>query len=279
MSCLLKIREMHNSLTEKEKIVADYVVIHKREVISDSVHTLAKKTETSTAAVVRFSQKLGYAGFTELKLDLVGDVKKEPKKLDTLLDINDDIPTLLEKVEQSNLQTIMATYALLDPQEIEKTLAKLISCKTLYLLGLGSSGIICQEFQHKLLRIGKHTEFLEDTLLQLAVIPHISDDDMVIIISSSGKPKKLKKVAKWLKQRNITTTAITSAKYSDLGKLCTHVLTIPLEEEEIRIGAMSSQLSCLLVIDILYYGLARNDVMDINRQLIETRKMIDEMEM
>ncbi|MFV0393647.1 MAG: MurR/RpiR family transcriptional regulator [Coprobacillaceae bacterium] len=279
MSCLLKIQGMRNSLTETEKILADYVEKNKHNVITYSVHKLAEETKTSTAAVVRFSQKLGYVGFTELKLDLVVDLKKEPKKLDTLLDINDDIPTLLEKVKQSNLQTIMSTYTLLDAKEIEAVLTKLESCKTLYLLGLGGSGIICQEFQHKLLRIGKHTEFLEDTLLQLAVIPNITKDDLVIIISSSGKPNKLKKMAKWLQQKEIETAVITSSKYNDLAKLCTHVLTIPLEEEEVRIGAMSSQLSCLLVVDVLYYGLVRNNKEDISDKLLETRRMIDEIEM
>lgn len=279
MSCLLKIAEMRSILTDTEKILADYVEKYNQKVINYSVHTLAEETKTSTAAVVRFSQKLGYVGFRELKLDLVGDLKKKPKKLNTLLDINDDIPTLVEKVRQSNLQTINSTYTLLDRQEVERVLDKLLQCKTLYLLGLGSSGIICEEFQHKLLRIGKHTEFIEDELLQLAVFPNISNEDLVIIISSSGKPNKLKKMAKWFQQKDITTAVITSAKNSDLAKLCTHVLTIPLEEEEMRIGAMSSQLSCLLVIDVLYYGLVRHDIEGVSHKLIETRQMIDEMEM
>jgi DNA-binding MurR/RpiR family transcriptional regulator len=90
----------------------------------------------------------------------------------------------------------MATYALLDSKEVESILNKLITCKILYLIGLGSFGIICQEFQHKLLCVRKHTEFLEDTLLQVAVIPNITKDDLVIIISSSGNPKKIKEVAK-----------------------------------------------------------------------------------
>ena len=71
MSCIYKIKEATSSFTSTEKRIAEYILEHRTETIEASVQQLAEVTDTSAAAWIRFSQKLGYKGLTALKVDLV----------------------------------------------------------------------------------------------------------------------------------------------------------------------------------------------------------------
>ena len=65
MSCIYKIKICDN-LTKNEKKLSTYILENVNEVIYDSIQSIASKTNTSPAAIIRFSKKLGYNGFSEL---------------------------------------------------------------------------------------------------------------------------------------------------------------------------------------------------------------------
>ncbi len=278
MSCILRINENRNALTNTEVLLADYIIANKDKIVEYSSQKLASLTKTSPASVVRFAKKIGYEGFTELKLDLVLDIKSDVRQYNNILDVNDDIKTLISKTKQSDMRTIDATYDLLDDHLIAAVIDEIVKARKVYLFGIGGSGLVCQDFQYKLLRIGKDVYYYLDTHLQLTAVPNIQSDDLAFFVSYSGSTKELLIGAKWLNEQGVKVVSITNSKYNELAKLSDYVITIPSEEQALRIGAMSSRLSSLIVIDILYYGLAKNDIENTNNKIIATRKIIDEIE-
>ena len=77
---------------------------------------------------------------------------------------------------------------------------------------------------------------------------------------------------------NIPSVAITQSAYNKLGKLVDYVLTIPSQEQPLRIGAISSRYSSLIVVDLLYYGLVKPNKEEYAQKIINTRRIIQEME-
>lgn len=61
-------------LTSSEKDIGDYIIAHKYELRDLSTRNIAKETFTSSATIVRFSKKLGYQGFNELKEDYIKEL-------------------------------------------------------------------------------------------------------------------------------------------------------------------------------------------------------------
>ena len=263
MSCIIRINEARPILTDTEIEIADFILENKSDVINDSTQTLAQKTMTSPAAIIRFSKKIGFSGFSQLKIELAKDLSNDSMEFDNLLDPNESMDSLLKKAYQSNIQTIEKTYGLIDSRVIERVVQEIISCRNIYLFGIGGSGTVCEDFQHKLLRIGKTSIYYADTHLQLTVVPNMQKDDLAFFISYSGKTKEIVTAAKWA---------------NDLGKLADMVITIPIEEKELRIGATSSRLSSLIVIDLLYYAIARHDKEETHKRIVDTRKIIDEIQ-
>ena len=70
MDCTLLIKESLDSLTPTEGRLAGYLLDHSREVIHMSAKELSEQCGSSPAAAVRLAQKLGFKGFTALKLEL-----------------------------------------------------------------------------------------------------------------------------------------------------------------------------------------------------------------
>ena len=61
-------------------------------------------------------------------------------------------------------------------------------------------------------------------------------------------------------------------------RLVDYVLTIPSQEQPLRIGAISSRYSSLIVVDLLYYGLVKRNKEEYAQKIINTRRIIQEIE-
>lgn len=278
MSCVIRIKESLPILTETDMMIGNYILEHQSEVLSASTQTLATLTKTSPSAIIRFSKKIGFTGFPQLKIELAKDVSNELSEFDDILDPNEDMESLIKKTYHSNICTIEKTYGLIDAQVIENAVQLLLQSHNIYLFGIGGSGTVCEDFQHKLLRIGKTAIYYPDSHSQLTAVPNMQKDDIAVFVSYSGKTKEMITAAKWVKKEEISSIAITQSQYNELGKLVDLAIMIPSEEKELRIGATSSRLSSLIIVDLLYYGIARCDKENTHKRIIRTREIIDEIQ-
>ena len=67
---LLKAQLLYEAMGKSEKRVADWLLSHPGEVLPYSITELATLSESSEATIVRFSKRLGFSGYQELKLSL-----------------------------------------------------------------------------------------------------------------------------------------------------------------------------------------------------------------
>lgn len=69
MEFLERLQQHSSQLTNKEQKIADYIVNHHIETLRANLNELAELCGSSRSAVLRFTQKLGYSGFTEFRYD------------------------------------------------------------------------------------------------------------------------------------------------------------------------------------------------------------------
>ena len=99
MSGLLKKLNDKSQFSDTEKVIADYILENFRELVNLSTRQLAQKTFTSSAAIVRFSQKLGFEGYTDFKTKFLAEMMQhisEPKE--KFISDKDTINSIVEKV-------------------------------------------------------------------------------------------------------------------------------------------------------------------------------------
>ena len=101
--------------------------------------------------------------------------------------------------------------------------------------------------------------------------------DIAIAISYSGETKEVLKCVENAKKDGIPVIAITKSSINNtLADMSDIVLRVPFVEKSLREGAMSSRISQLAVIDMLFLGMARTNLKVIEEKLRITRKAVEE---
>lgn len=274
MSCIFKIKEGFNSFTNTEKKLAEYILKNKDEVIGLSAQDLSDKADISPAAVVRFSKTLGYKGFTALKVDLAKD--RDEKENDTSVIINEDdtIKDIIRKVKVSNISSIEETMGLMNIDTIKNAIEAMVKAKRIYLFGIGASGLVAMDLQQKLLRINKSTLYQMDPHTQISSAVHIEKGDIAIGISYSGETKEVNLPLRLAKENGAETIAITRYNKNSLSKIADYTIYLPNYEKELRVGAITSRIDALTIIDILYLGVAKNDFGKTKEYIKTTRDIV-----
>lgn len=80
------------------------------------------------------------------------------------------------------------------------------------------------------------------------------------------------------KKNNVKIISVTKASVDNrLSNISDITLRIPYIEKSLREGAMGSRISQLTLIDILFIGIAKNNLNDIEDKLITTRNIIKKL--
>ncbi|NLW15145.1 MAG: MurR/RpiR family transcriptional regulator [Erysipelothrix sp.] len=278
MSSILKIKERMPSYTEGERRIAKYIIDHKEDVIGESSQVVAEKTKTSASSVVRFSKRLGYVGFTDLNLAIAADKElPEIDLLETIIVSNDDVHTMVQKAKHANQNTLSKTYKLLDERKLESSIEALTQADNIFIVGLGGSSIVAQDLYHKLTRINKKCTYTQDFHMLLTSLTFISKEDVSIAFSYSGETYEANLAQKQAKSKGATTVSITSNPRSSITKYSDYVLVIPQEEKELRLGSIASRFALLAISDLLYFGLAKNNLDKILDNLESSRELLKKL--
>ena len=272
MGCTLLIKECLNSLTETEQRLGCYLLDHTSEVIHMNAKEYASACASSPAAVVRFSKRLGFKGFTALKLDLAresgqGDVDD----FQAVIRDNDDMETIVRKAERIHLQNTSLTYQMLNVSILSQAVEEICAGRRIHLFGVGASGLLAMDFLYKSSRIGIPATYHADAHTNLATASLLGPEDIVIAISYSGETRATVLAAK---ERGAKVIAITQANRNTLSRMADYPLFVPGEEKELRVGAMTSRTSGLLILDLLYLGIAKHDPQRTEENLRQTRDLI-----
>lgn len=275
MSCLYIIKQNLNNFTDGERKIADYILENKDDVINFSAQELADRVDGSAAGVVRFSKKLGFKGFTNLKVELAKDNEEFNNDFNEIIREDDDIKVMVKKAITANITTLEKTSSLINFDSLSEAIEILKNSKKKYIYGIGASGLVALDFQYKLLRIKKEAIYNLDSHIQLATASIIDKEDVAIGISYSGETREVTLAIDEAKRIGAKTIAITKlGRNNKLSKSADISLYIPNEEKEMRLGAISSRISALTLIDLLYLGIVKSDISSTREHLKETRILI-----
>lgn len=278
MSCIYKIREAENSLTNTEKLIAEYILDHRQEVIDKSAQQLGELTSTSSAAWIRFAKKLGYKGLPALKVDLAKSIEEEDDLVSVIIEEKDSLDVLVKKVQAMSYQNIEGTYKLLNLNLLRQAIEWINEARRIYLVGVGGSGIACTDFMHKMTRLDKEVIYHEDEHILAARVAHIQPEDVLIAISYSGKTPSVNTIVKYAKEMKAKVIAITQYNItSPLSTLADIALYVPLVEKKLRLGSIASRNAELILTDMLFYGFTKYHFDETKENLIKTRQLIQEI--
>ena len=242
------------SLAPAEQRVGKLVLQDPRAFANLPVTQLADRAHVSKPTVVRFCRSVGYDGLSDFKLKLAGSVSEGVPFIHRSVDADDKTTDVMVKVIDNTVAAFLkyrndASASALD--QAVKALAQTHSTgKRIEFYGVGNSGIVAQDAQHKFFRLGMNTIAYSDGHMQVMSASMLGPGDCVVVISNSGRTRDLMDACDIAKKRGATTIVIT-ASGSPLATAGQIHLTADHPESYDRYSPMVSRLLHLLIIDIL----------------------------
>ncbi|HEX5195234.1 MAG TPA: MurR/RpiR family transcriptional regulator [Solirubrobacteraceae bacterium] len=255
-----QLRSMLPALAPAEQRVGEIIVSDPGAAAGLTITDLAAAADTSETTVIRFCRSVGVAGYPALRL-LVAAWTGRNEAMDTPrmapeIDPGDDLASVVTRIGQSETSAVRETADGLDLAALERAVVAIAGARRIDAYGVGASGLVADDLQRKLHRIGLSTWAWPDPHMALTSAANLGVDDVVVAISHTGRTTDTIEPVAEARRRGATAIAITNFARSPLAAEADVVLATVSDEAAFRSGAMASRIAALVVVDCLFVGVA-----------------------
>lgn len=242
------------SLAPAEQRVGKLCLADPRAFAKLPVSELADRAHVSKPTVVRFCRSVGYDGLSDFKLKLAGTVNEGVPFIHRSVDTDDKTGDVMVKVIDNTVAAFLKYRNDASTLAIEKAVLALVEAysagRQIQFFGVGNSGIVAQDAQHKFFRLGINTTAYSDGHMQVMSASILGAGDCVVVISNSGRTRDLMDACD-IARKNGATTIVITASGSPLASAGHIHLSADHPEGFDRYSPMVSRLLHLMIIDIL----------------------------
>ena len=252
-------------LSESERKIGEYICKEPKNALHFNVRELAKQSNSSQAAVIRFCKRTGFDNFSDFKLRLARDVFRDSDQRyipDLDLESEANPSRVIRGIVDRTQRSLSSLEATLDPHSVEKAVAQLSQATSINLFGVGASGGVAYDFMQKLTRLGLPVFYTSDSDLQLTKASTMNRTHVAFVISYSGENTTMIEVVEIAKSRSVPVISLTMDTKNTVRNNASIALLIPLTEKIYRPGATTSRINQLIVIDILYSMMVSHNLED-----------------
>jgi len=270
---LERIRAQLPVLSAAERKVAELALSQPYTVMQAAVADIAANAGVSQPTVIRFCRSLGCAGLPDFKLKLAGSLVTGVPYVHSSVRPEDPTSEVAAKVFDNTVSALIKCRNEVNPAAVETAVGLLSSAHRIEFYGLGNSGIIAADAQHKFFRFGIPTVAYADTHIQIMAASVLTPGDVMVAISNSGRTVDLLDAVEVALDAGAQVVAIT-ASGSPLARLATVTLAADAREDSETYSPMISRIVHLVLIDVLAVGVALRQGPGLIAQLEKTKQSL-----
>jgi RpiR family carbohydrate utilization transcriptional regulator len=267
---LERIRMQLAMLSAAERKVAELALAQPYTVMQAAVADIASSAGVSQPTVIRFCRSLGCAGLPDFKLKLAGSLVTGVPYVHSSVRPEDPTSEIAAKVFDNTVSALIKCRNEVNPVAVEQAVDLLARAGRIEFYGLGNSGIIAADAQHKFFRFGIPTVAYADTHIQIMAASVLSSGDVMVAISNSGRTVELLSAVEVALSSGVPVVAIT-ASGSPLERMATVTLNADTREDSETFSPMISRIVHLVLIDVLAVGVALRQGPDLISQLEKSK--------
>lgn len=247
---LLSLLKNNRQLSKSARKVAEVILVDPASAIRAPISAIARAADVSEPTVNRFCRSLGCDGYPDFKVKLAQELGNGLPKMAQDVEVGDSTAVLVAKIFASTHASLQATQAVIDPVAIERAVAALSKARSIVFFGLGASGPVALDAQHKFFRCNVPVVAHLDVLNQRMVSAGLTPDDVAVCISYTGRTLPMLEVAQLAKAAGAAVIGITAGA-SPLAHACDIVLGVDTPEDTDLYTPMTSRIAHLVLIDVL----------------------------
>lgn len=284
MRCLQRITLNKDAFTPGERIIADYILANPDKLKQCSSQELASILNISQSSIVKFAQRLGFKGFTNLKMALIEEWGQQSKQnaeseqhLHNDINVHDTPSVIAEKLFRAKQQALRMTTDSVNLAQLESVVAEIKAARRVQIMGMGGSSLVAKDLAYKLMKIGYPVMNEMDSHVQMTVAQSLGEGDVQIVISYSGALKEIFIAAQAAQEKGAKIIAITSLQDSPLRKLADFVLDTIADEARWRSSSISARTAQNTITDLLFVCLLQEDSERSRSFIHRSQEMIEKL--
>lgn len=235
-----------------------------------SSQQLAEAVGISQSSVVKFSQKMGYKGYPDLKLAISEEIARgaaEPK-MEAVASVPkqmqvDDSASLFSAISHAK-EHICSHISDLNPERVMLDVVRCLeTAKRIHFIAPGGFSAGFKDFALKLLVAGKTVVAESDLFLQRAGIATLKRGDVLFALSLSGSNQNVVQLAETAREAGVSIVSLTGYNVTPLT-LCADYNLYIYPENDVEIGDLQApdivaRVAQQHLIDYLYLSLMQRN--------------------
>ncbi len=214
MPPLARIRGERDRMSAIERRIADFMLDNAHLLRDYSSQQLANALGISQSSVVKFSQKLGFKGYPDLKFSIgesLARLDSDGGDAGTALAARDDDPgaQLAESLWRAKAEAVTVTRALNAHTEVARVAEAIRAAGKVYAIGVGNDGLHARSIAIKLAMIGRTAIHLFDPALMAVGSSSAGTGDVLLVLCEHGQEAALCHTARLFRQRGGKVVTIT----------------------------------------------------------------------
>jgi DNA-binding MurR/RpiR family transcriptional regulator len=263
-SLSLYIQTRFEECSRSQKDVAQYIVDHLDEAAFQTAEELARRANTSSSTVVRFSQALGFEGFPELQAAAREEYRRIHARPQPSGSASQETSAPLFSLDQNEFETALAA----DHLNVEETARKvsrpavealteaIVSAEKVLVAGTDQMAFFASYLRHLLMLLDLRVDVVASPSQEaLSRLGRIDSTTLVIGLSAGQPHPPVLRAMKLARHRKARTAAITDATLSEVAKLA----QIKLYYSSNSPAYVRSHTALLSLIQALAYGVYAQD--------------------
>lgn len=254
-------------MSKSHKMIAGFISRHYDQAVFMTAAKLGETLGISESTVVRFADRIGYAGYPEFQRALEECVKgklSDLQKMDAKYG-NSTQSEVLASVIAADIEKLQHTIDHLEPAAFESAVETILTADTIYIMGLRSNEPLA-EFLHFYLNMIRggvvllKTTSVSETFEQMI---RINDKDCFIGISFPRYSMRTLKAMEFASDRNAKVIAVTDSANSPI---CLYSSCNLLARSDM-VSIVDSLVAPLSVINALVVALCLRSPLEVRRNL------------
>lgn len=263
MPPLAKIRGERDRMSAIERRIADFMLDNAHLLRDYSSQQLANALGISQSSVVKFSQKLGFKGYPDLKFSIGESLARqadgdgaEPAEATR----GDDPGALLaESLWRAKAEAVTVTRALNAHTDVAAVAEAIRDAGKVYAIGVGNDGLYARAIAIKLALIGRTAIHLFDPALMAVGTSSAQPGDVLLVLCEHGQEVALCHTARLFRKRGGRVVTITRHTANALRAHADIALLVSAHDPRAHVELLLYQAALQHLLDLVFLLLCEDE--------------------
>jgi DNA-binding MurR/RpiR family transcriptional regulator len=260
-SPLIKIRAERDQMSAIERRIGDFLLENAHLLRDYSSQQLANALKISQSSVVKFSQKLGFKGYPDLKFSIGEAMARdngggETRAAQTAKE-NPQV-ALAEGLWRSKAEAQEETRHINPPERIDAIADAIGAAGRVFCIGVGADDIPARAFAARLSLLGIQAVHHADAVLMTSSTATAAKGDVLLAFSEHGDQHALYQIARQFRERRGKVVSVTRHSANALRAHADASLLVSAHDDRAHIEPLLYQSALQHMLDLIFVQLCEN---------------------